>query len=185
MKQFILTGILATALLLPVNLFSKNSDLFKQEFLDRVNSVREKGCKCGATFMPPVQPLVWNDVLAKAAFTHAKDMAKKNYFSHTSLDGRTSEQRVITAGYDFKGFKSYAVGENIAMGQQSIAEVMDGWFKSEGHCRNLMTADFKEIGVAQYNDFWVQEFGGRVPLTAEQQRLLKSGKMKIIERQVQ
>ncbi len=112
---------------------------------------------------------------------HAKDMAKRNYFSHTSQDGRSMEDRIVFAGYTFKGFKSFAIGENIAQGQQSIAEVMDGWFKSEGHCKNLMNRDFKEVGVAQYNDYWVQDFGGRTSFTAEQQRLIKSGKYKVIK----
>jgi uncharacterized protein YkwD len=186
MKQFILTGILFI-LLMPINLFSreKADKTFELEFLDRINSVRQQGCKCGTTIMPPAPPLVWNNVLAKAAFAHAKDMSKRNYFSHTSLDGRTSDQRVLAAGYDYKGYKSYQVGENIASSQQSIAEVSDGWFKSEGHCKNLMNPGFKEVGVAQYNDYWVQEFGGRESFSAEQQKLIKSGKIKIIERKVQ
>lgn len=167
--------------------YSKPTDdnNFQREFLDRINSVRAKGCNCGVTYMPPAPPLVWNNVLAKAAYNHAKDMSKHTYFSHQSLDGKTSDQRVIAAGYGYQGYKSFEVGENIAQGQQSIAEVSDGWFKSEGHCRNLMNPDFKEIGVAQYNDYWVQEFGGRVSFTPEQQKLIKSGRVKLIQRQVQ
>ncbi|CAF1546581.1 unnamed protein product, partial [Didymodactylos carnosus] len=104
-----------------------------------------------------------------------QDMAKRNYFSHTSKDGRSMEDRIVSAGYKFKGFKSFAIGENIAQGQQSIAEVMDGWFKSEGHCKNLMNPDFKEIGVAEYKSYWVQDFGSRTSFSAEQQKLIKSG----------
>ncbi len=157
------------------------STQFKNEFLASINATRAKGCNCGDTYFPPAPPLTWNDKLFDAAMGHAKDMTKRNYFSHTSQDGRSMEDRIVFAGYTFKGYKSFAIGENIAQGQQSIAEVMDGWFKSEGHCKNLMNRDFKEVGVAQYNDYWVQDFGGRTSFTAEQQRLIKSGKYKVIK----
>jgi len=150
---------------------------FKKEFLERINRTRLQGCNCGVTYMPPVPPLTWNDVLEKAAMGHAKDMANKNYFSHESKDGSSPYNRVENAGYRTNGYKSYTVGENIAQGQQSIAEVMAGWFKSEGHCRNLMNPGFKEVGVAEYDTYWVQEFGGREAFSEEQQRLIKSGRI--------
>ncbi len=155
---------------------------FKKEFLERINRTRQDGCNCGVTYMPPVPPLTWNDVLEKAAMGHAKDMANKNYFSHESKDGSSPYNRVENAGYGTSGYKSYTVGENIAQGQQSIAEVMAGWFKSEGHCRNLMNPGFKEVGVAEYDTYWVQEFGGREAFSEEQQRLIKSGRIKVIQR---
>ena len=94
------------------------------------------------------------------------------------------EDRIVLAGYYFNGYKSFMVGENIAFGQGSISEVMNGWFKSEGHCMNLMNPDFKEVGVAEYNTYWVQDFGGRVPFSEEQQKLIKNGKIRIIQRPV-
>jgi len=154
---------------------------FKEEFLERINSARAKGCNCGSTYFPPAPPLTWNDQLYDAAYGHARDMAKRNYFSHTSKDGRSMEDRIVSAGYTFKGFKSFTIGENIAQGQQSIAEVMDGWLKSEGHCRNLMNPAFKEIGAAEYKTYWVQDFGGRTSFTAAQQKLIKSGKYKLVQ----
>lgn len=155
---------------------------FKKEFLERINKVRQKGCNCGRQYMRPVAPLAWNDQLEDAAMGHAKDMYKKDYFSHESKDGRKIVNRIEAAGYGRKGYKSYQVGENIAQGQQTIAEVTDGWFKSEGHCLNLMQPGFKEIGVAYYNTYWVQDFGGREEFSAEVKKLLESGKARIIER---
>jgi uncharacterized protein YkwD len=157
-------------------------DKFKKEFLERINKVRQKGCNCGRQYMRPVAPLVWNDQLEDAAMGHAKDMAKKDYFSHDSKDGRKIVNRIEAAGYARKGFKSYQVGENIAQGQRTIAEVTDGWFKSEGHCYNLMQPGFKEIGVAYYDTYWVQDFGGREEFSAEVKKMLESGKARIIER---
>jgi len=177
-KGFIL---MLTLLLYQATFAQQSTAQFRREFLDNINHVRQKGCNCGTTFMPPAPPLVWNDELEEAAIGHAADMAKNNYFSHNSRDGRTSDRRMIDAGYSYKGFKSFAVGENIAQGQLSIAQVMDGWFHSPGHCKNLMNRDYKEVGVAKYNDYWVQDFGGRVPFTEQEQKLIKSGKVKLVE----
>jgi uncharacterized protein YkwD len=180
MKYFVLSLI---AFLLTVNAYSQmpGDKRFKREFLDYINQVRQKGCNCGVTYMPPAPPLVWNDQLEDAAMGHAKDMANKNYFSHESKDGRTMQDRVDAAGYNHTGFKSFTIGENIAQGQQSIPEVMDGWFKSIGHCKNLMNPGFKEVGVAEYNTYWVQDFGGRESFSPEMQKMLKSGKYRIIQ----
>jgi uncharacterized protein YkwD len=156
---------------------------FRREFLAYINNTRQKGCTCGVTYMPPAPPLVWNDQLEFAAIGHAQDMARQNYFSHTSLDGRTMQDRMRMAGYNYNGFRSYYIGENIAEGQMSITEVMQGWFHSPGHCKNLMNPTFKEIGVAEFNNYWVQDFGGREAFSEDVQKMIKSGKYKLIERQ--
>ena len=157
---------------------------FKKEFLERINFARQKGCNCGNTYFPPAPPLTWNDDLEDAARGHALDMSERNYFSHTSKNGRSVSDRIISAGYGFKGYKSYAVGENIAQGQMSIAEVMAGWLKSEGHCRNLMNPSFKEVGISETDHYWVQDFGGRIPFSSEEQKMIKSGKYKLIQKDV-
>ncbi len=154
---------------------------FKREFLNDINYVRQKGCNCGTTYMPPAPPLVWNNQLEIAAMGHAQDMSVQNYFSHTSKDGTSMQNRIIDAGYNFKGYKGFIVGENIAAGQQSITEVMNGWLKSVGHCKNLMNPAFKEVGVAENNDYWVQDFGGRTPFTPQELRMIKSGQLRVIE----
>jgi len=148
-----------------------------------INKTRTKGCNCGNTYYPAASPLVWNDNLEDAALGHAKDMEKKGYFSHTSKDGRSMSDRIIAAGYYFKGFKSFMVGENIAYGQTSIKEVTAGWFKSEGHCKNLMNPGFKEIGVAKTGRYWVQDFGGRESFSAAQQKMIKEGKYRLIQKE--
>lgn len=152
---------------------------FKRAFLERINSVRAAGCNCGTTYMHPAQPLTWNNILEHTARNHAWDMANNNYFSHTSKNGLSMEDRIVFGGYYFNGFKSFAVGENIAFGQSNIDIVMDEWLKSEGHCKNLMNPAFKEIGVAENHKYWVQDFGGREPFSPEEQKLIRSGQLKI------
>ncbi|HEY0245674.1 MAG TPA: CAP domain-containing protein [Mucilaginibacter sp.] len=183
-KRWTIGGLL-TALLLCIAAFAQSQDMpasdnFKQEFLSRINKVRAVGCSCGKKYFPPAPPLTWNNTLEIAAQGHAQDMNLHNYFSHTSKDGRTGEDRVVAAGYYFNGYRSFAVGENIAYGQQSIAEVSDGWFKSPGHCQNLMNPVFKEIGAARNGLYWVQDFGGRESFTPEEQKLIKQGNVRMI-----
>ena len=92
--------------------------------------------------------------------------------------------RAIDAGYNYKGFKTFAVGENIAQGQMSIAEVMSGWLHSEGHCRNLMNPLFREVGIAEIDHYWVQDFGGRESFSPREREMIKSGKYKLIQKEV-
>ncbi|WP_207532271.1 CAP domain-containing protein [Desertivirga arenae] len=139
------------------------SEDFKQEFLSRINKLRAEGCNCGGDYMPPVGPLIWNDQLEIAALGHAQDMNRNKYFDHISKNGSKLKDRVFAVGYTYDGFKSFFIGENIALGQRSIREVMNGWIGSEGHCRNLMNPNFKEVGIALVNHYWVQDFGARNP----------------------
>lgn len=128
----------------------------KPTILQLVNNVRQSGCTCGTTVMPPVTPITWNDQLAKAAFDHSRDMYLNNYFSHTSLNGATAGDRIRANGYQWRSY-----GENIARGYSSEQSVMTGWLNSEGHCKNIMGAGFREMGVGREGNYWTQEFGSR------------------------
>lgn len=129
------------------------------EVLQRVNAVRAAGAVCGGTPFAATSALVWNSALLQAASGHSNDMAQKNYFSHTSLDGRTADQRVTAAGYTWSNF-----GENIAAGQTSVEQVINGWISSPGHCQNLMNPNFRDVAVAcvrnnaaDYRVYWTME----------------------------
>jgi uncharacterized protein YkwD len=187
MREMFFRGLLVSVILfafVSATPDSSGKGHFKQEFLKRINQIRKKGCNCGNVYFPPTTPLVWNNELESAAHDHALDMSERNYFSHTSKDGRSVSDRIIGAGYGFKGYKSFVVGENIAEGQMSIEEVMNGWLHSEGHCRNLMNPSFREVGVAEEDHYWVQDFGGRTAFSAREQRMIKSGNYKLIQREV-
>ncbi|MEJ0106013.1 MAG: CAP domain-containing protein [Bacteroidota bacterium] len=128
----------------------------KATLLQLVNNARTAGCTCGATVMPAVGTVVWNDKLAKAAYDHSADMKTNNYFSHTGLDGSDPGQRITAAGYSWTTY-----GENIANGYTTEQAVMDGWLKSEGHCKNIMDADFKDMGAGREGNYWTQAFGAK------------------------
>lgn len=140
---------------------------FQAEILYQINQIRTQGCNCGNIYMPAVAPVVWNDKLAAAAAAHAENMFKNHYFSHESLNGDHIRDRFEKAGYTSAGLQRYAIGENIAAGQQSIGQVCRDWVKSETHCKNLMNPAFKEVGAYVYNYYWVEDFGGRYPFSSK------------------
>ncbi len=117
---------------------------FTAALLARVNQLRAAGASCGAagTFAPAAA-LSWSALLTEAATAHSLDMAANNYFDHTSPSGSTLSSRVQAAGYAWS-----AVGENIAAGYATVDSVMSGWMASDGHCANIMNANFTQIGVA-------------------------------------
>ena len=106
--------------------------------------------------MPPVAAVVWNDKLAKAAYDHSADMKANDYFSHTGLNGSTAGQRITAVGYTCKTY-----GENIANGYTTEQAVMTGWLNSEGHCKNIMNGNFKEMGAGRQDNYWTQVFGAK------------------------
>jgi uncharacterized protein YkwD len=129
-------------------------NLNKSTLLQLVNNTRQKGCTCGTTTMPPVVSVTWNDQLAKAADNHSLDMKSNNYFSHTGTDGSNPSTRITAVGYSWQAY-----GENIALGYSDEQAVMNGWLNSEGHCKNIMGADFSEMGAGREGDYWTQDFG--------------------------
>jgi uncharacterized protein YkwD len=101
------------------------------------------------------EPLTVDDRLTAAAQGHSDDMAAHDYFSHTSLNGATAQDRAEAAG--FTGL----VGENIAAGQTTADDVMAAWMASEGHRANILNCDYTVIGVGLNEDgwYWTQVFG--------------------------
>lgn len=117
--------------------------------LEITNAKRaDAGCK----------PLKLNAKLNKAAQGHSEDMAAKDYFSHDSQDGRSPFDRMSDAGYNFG-----AAAENIAMGQQTPADVMDSWMNSAGHKANILNCTYTEMGLGYAtgngSPYWTQVFG--------------------------
>jgi len=100
-------------------------------------------------------PLTEESHVTKAAQDFSDQMSAENFFSHTSPDGTTFDQRIKQAGYSKPG------AENIARGQTSAAQVMDSWMNSDGHRANILNCSLKKIGVGVTTAgwYWVQDFG--------------------------
>ncbi|MEJ1962428.1 MAG: CAP domain-containing protein [Gammaproteobacteria bacterium] len=141
----------------------KNVSEVDERILQLANEARSHARRCGNESFPAVQPLSPDKRLTEAAREQARDMAKHNRLDHTGSDGSTPATRVTRAGYSWR-----VVGENIASGPTSPEEVMQGWLASPGHCENLMSPRFNEMGVAYVVDprsesgvYWSQVFGTR------------------------
>lgn len=130
--------------------------------LDEVNAARASARSCGKQAFPAAPPLSWNPALGDAALVHSRDMATGRYFSHRAKDGSQAADRALRAGYSWR-----RVGENIAFGQRSPREAVEGWLESPGHCANIMNRDFTEMGAAYGVTperqtgviYWTQVFG--------------------------
>lgn len=133
-----------------------NFNVNGQELVNLVNKYRTEGCRCGSEQMPATSTIAWNETLAKTAYLHSKDMNDKNYFSHTGKDGSDPGDRMERQGYNWRTY-----GENIAKGYANEKAVVEGWIKSEGHCKNIMSPNFKEMGIGKEGDYWTQVFGTR------------------------
>lgn len=105
-------------------------------------------------------PVVVAERLRKIAEDYACRMIEEDYFGHTEPDSHFGPgERAAAAKYSF-----YAVGENLAAGQHTAAEVMQVWMDSPAHRRVILDPSWKEIGIAvrfggRYGIYWVQEFG--------------------------
>ncbi|MFD9029588.1 CAP domain-containing protein [Streptomyces sp. NPDC059567] len=124
-------------------------DQYVDQVVSLANAEREKaGCS----------PLRSDSRLRSAAQAHADDMAERDYYEHTSPEGRDAGDRITAAGY---AWSSWA--ENIHRGPKSPTAAMEDWMNSDGHRRNILNCSFKDIGVGvkltSNGPWWVQNFG--------------------------
>ena len=89
-----------------------------------------------------------NALLNAASGEHSRDMVARDYFEHTSIDGRTVTDRLHAAGYQ-RGVTASG-GENIAYGAGSKATpaaIVKAWMHSPGHRADILRPTFTEIGI--------------------------------------
>jgi uncharacterized protein YkwD len=115
----------------------------RTEVLERVNLARAQARRCGSQSFGPAPALEMNAALHLASELHALDMATHGYISHSGRDGSQAGLRASRAGYNWQ-----RVGENLAAGQTSAEQAVQGWLDSPGHCANLMQPAFTQMGLA-------------------------------------
>lgn len=95
-------------------------------------------------------PVSMDKDLQEAAMQRAAETAI--YFDHTRPDASSC----FTAS-------SKAYGENIAAGQTTAKQAMNGWMNSSGHRANILKESYTSIGVGYFSQgdihCWVQLFG--------------------------
>lgn len=96
---------------------------------------------------PPLTP---HTLLMTAAQQKAEDMVKKRYFAHFAPDNKTPWDFFKDAGYSYQ-----VAGENLAITNEDEAAVIKGWLNSPTHKENLLSSQYRDIGigVASYGDY--------------------------------
>ena len=79
-----------------------------------------------------------NGHLDRSAQSWTDTMVAHRAFSH----GASFSARISAAGFDWSD-----VGENIASGYRSPANVVRAWMRSTGHCQNILNPMFREMGT--------------------------------------
>ena len=115
-----------------------------------LNLVNEERAKAG------LSALTLDMNITAAATVRAKEI--KQSFSHTRPNGSSFSTALTEQGVTYRGS-----GENIAWGQKSPEQVMNGWMNSDGHRANILNKNYKNLGVGYYQDengvnYWVQLF---------------------------
>src|SRR5690625_4798478 len=128
---------------------SEQLSQFEREVVELTNNERTKN---------GLAPFQIDEELSKVAREKSRDMSVRNYFDHNSP----------TYGSPFDMMKSYgisyrAAGENIAKGQRTPQEVVNGWMNSPGHRANILNGSFTHIGVGfvEQGNHWTQMFIGK------------------------
>lgn len=129
---------------------SQPSSDYAYRVLELVNAERAK---------QGLSALQWHDGLANVAYAHSKDMHDRQFFSHNNPDGKTPFDRIMAYGLSYR-----RAAENIAAGQKTPEEVMQGWMNSSGHRANILDPNLTSLGVGYYKGsvgyqtYWTQVF---------------------------
>lgn len=117
-----------------------------------------------------LEKLTVNSDLSAAALAKANNMFAKQYWDHFGPNGETPWQFIKEAGYKYV----YA-GENLAKGFKTAEGVVQAWMASPTHRENLLSGNYKEIGIAAVSGellgenvvLVVQMFGNRTTDVSE------------------
>ena len=104
--------------------------------------------------------LVINPTLNLAALAKAQDMMSKDYFAHTSPEGKAPWYWFKALGYNY----SYA-GENLAEGFSDPNDLENSWMASPEHRANILSPFYSDVGLAVITEnnlsLVVQLFGSK------------------------
>jgi uncharacterized protein YkwD len=113
---------------------------FEELVMERVNQERWTNGQ-----LPPLK----NDpLLDQSSEVHSANMASRDFFGHCDLvDLTLPGDRMTAVGYLWN-----SLGENVAAGQSTPQSVMDSWMGSSGHRANILSTDFREVGIGYVLD---------------------------------
>ena len=94
-------------------------------------------------------PLRLDAGLDEAATAHTSEMLADGYFSHDSADGSPFSKRVRRY-YSPAGRSFWSAGENLlwSTGSLDAARAVAMWMSSPGHRANILSPQWRDIGIA-------------------------------------
>lgn len=90
-----------------------------------------------------LSPLQENAALTQAAQAKGSYMLEKDFWAHVAPDGTQPWKFFADVGYKYK----YA-GENLARDFTNANAAVEGWMASPTHKDNMLSPNYKEIGIA-------------------------------------
>jgi uncharacterized protein YkwD len=114
-----------------------------------------------------LRPLRPSRALAASARRHSTQMGRRGFFDHNSADG-TPFWRRIERFYGDTGFRRWAVGENIFwQSPRTLAAigVVRSWMGSPGHRENVLSRQWRDVGVGAVNMLTAPGVYGGSPVT--------------------
>lgn len=90
-----------------------------------------------------------SSALDRSAYQHSLEMGRVGYFHHPSADGTAFWKR-IQHYYTGDGYWYWSVGENLLWSSPSVSAsgAMKLWIASPPHLKNLLTPQWRQIGVS-------------------------------------
>jgi uncharacterized protein YkwD len=131
----------------------KDESALRASLLALVNAERTKAA------LSPLRP---SDTLTQIADYHTSRMIDGNFFAHVDPYDRST----VSARADKFDYPYLKVGENLAAGQETPADVVEEWMNSDAHRRVLLDPDFREAGVGvldggRHGRYWTLLVGVR------------------------
>jgi uncharacterized protein YkwD len=94
-------------------------------------------------------PLRMAPALTAAATSHSRAMATRGFFKHESADGSDFGRR-LKRFYRPSGYRRWRIGENILWSSPEVdaQRAVQMWMDSPPHRANLLSRDWREIGLS-------------------------------------
>jgi hypothetical protein len=120
-----------------------NVDEYAQRIFDATNKQRVK---------QGLQPLIYEESLARVARNYSRDMGFNGFFDHVDRQGRRVADRQLA---DAPELLMTAIGENLSKNENSNYEfdpeqTVRKWMESPSHRQNLLNPGYTHMGVGVF-----------------------------------
>lgn len=131
---------------------SDATDISANSLLEETNEIRLENGSADLEF---------SELLGNAAQNKADDMAKRDYWSHGTPDGKQPWQFIHNQGYRYS-----VASENLAFGFNSATEAINAWMKSGSHKEVMLDKAVNDVGFGISTSLNYQNKGAQTIIVA-------------------